>query len=51
VRKVQIYGKARPSPEDPKASPLPAQRLEQRAASLRRAFSQNDILTPVEIYL
>ncbi|MDR2941269.1 MAG: hypothetical protein LBV17_01575 [Treponema sp.] len=51
TRKVQIYGKARPAPEDPKASPLPAKYLEQRADSLRRAFSQNGILTPVEIYL
>jgi len=38
VRKVQIYGKARPSPGDPKARALPAARLELRAASLRAAL-------------
>jgi len=38
IRKVQIYGKARPSPDDPKATPLPVDRLECRAASLRLAF-------------
>lgn len=51
VRKAQIYGKARPAPEDPKASPLPAEYLERRADSLRRALSQNGLLTPVEIYI
>lgn len=39
IRKVQIYGKARPSPEDPKAEALPPERLEERAASLRRALA------------
>jgi len=38
IRKVQIYGKARPSPEDPMAEALPVEYLEARAASLRRAF-------------
>jgi histidinol dehydrogenase len=38
IRKIQIYGKARASPDDPKASPLPLAYLEQRAASLRRFF-------------
>ena len=51
IRKVQIYGKTRPAPEDPKASPLPAEYLEQRAASLRKAFSANNIDIPVEVYL
>ncbi len=50
VRKVQIYGKARPAPEDPKTSPLPVEYLERRADSLRHALSQNGLLTPVEIY-
>ena len=40
IRKVQIYGKARPSPEDPKASALPVEFLERRAASLRSAFAK-----------
>jgi len=51
IRKVQIYGKARPAPEDPLASALPASYLEERASSLRHAFAERDITTPVEIYL
>ena len=39
IRKVQIYGKARPSPDDPKAAPLPVGYLEERAASLREKFN------------
>jgi histidinol dehydrogenase len=35
IRKVQIYGKARPAPEDPKATALPDSYLEERADSLR----------------
>jgi histidinol dehydrogenase len=35
---VQIYGKARPSPGDPLASPLPPPVLEERAAALRAAL-------------
>jgi histidinol dehydrogenase len=50
IRKVQIYGKARPAPEDPKTTPLPVDYLEERAASLRRAFAEKGIITPVEIY-
>ena len=37
IRKVQIYGKARPSPDDPQTQPLPVSCLEDRAASLRMA--------------
>ena len=51
IRKVQIYGKARPAPEDPKAEALPAGYLEERAASLRRAFTEKGITTSVEMYL
>jgi histidinol dehydrogenase len=51
VRKVQIYGKARSSPEDPLASPLPGDYLEERAASLRMAFNERKISVPVEVYL
>jgi histidinol dehydrogenase len=50
IRKVQIYGKARPAPEDPKTQALPIEHLENRAASLRRAFTAKGILTPVEVY-
>jgi histidinol dehydrogenase len=45
IRKVQIYGKARPAPEDPKAEPLPIEYLENRATSLREIT-----MLPVEIY-
>jgi len=51
VRKVQLYGKARPAPEDPLASELPADYLNERAASLRKAFAAGNITTPVEVYL
>ena len=50
IRKVQLYGKARSAPEDPKASSLPPEYLEQRAASLRTVFSKNGITAPVEVY-
>ena len=39
IRKVQIYGKARPSPEDPKAEALPVEYLERRADSLREGLA------------
>jgi len=51
IRKVQIYGKARSAPEDPLASALPESHLEDRASSLRRAFVERNITTPVEVYL
>jgi len=54
IRKVQIYGKARPAPEDPKASALPVTYLEERAASLRAAFTaekgEKNRMPPVEVY-
>jgi histidinol dehydrogenase len=53
IRKVQIYGKARPAPEDPKALALPVKYLEERAVSLRAAlaaaFAENNI-PQVEVY-
>jgi len=51
IRKVQIYGKARPAPEDPTASPLPSESLEERAASLRCKFVERGISTPVDVYV
>jgi len=51
IRKVQLYGKARSAPEDPLASELPKSYLEERAASLRNAFTEKNISIPVEIYL
>jgi len=55
IRKVQIYGKARSAPEDPKAQALPVEYLEKRAASLRRAFEAANARTqipmpPVEVF-
>lgn len=40
IRRVHLYGKARPAPEDPKAEQLPASYLEARAAAARRALSE-----------
>jgi histidinol dehydrogenase len=51
IRKVQLYGKARSSPEDPKATPLPREYLEKRAASLRKKLSETANAPPVEVYL
>jgi histidinol dehydrogenase len=39
VRLFQLYGKARPAPEDPLSEALPAAYLETRAESLRRALA------------
>jgi histidinol dehydrogenase len=55
-QKVQIYGKARPSPLDPLTTPLPASFLESRAASLKKALEVADLrspsgeLLPVEVF-
>jgi histidinol dehydrogenase len=51
LRGVQLYGKARPAPEDPRAGRAPPAYLEERAASLRRVLSlagQGEI--PVTVY-
>ena len=53
LRLVQIYGKARPSPEDPLNTALPVTFLEERAASLRRALADSLITYTapnVEVY-
>jgi histidinol dehydrogenase len=39
IQGFQLYGKARPAPEDPLAESLPASYLEERAASLRTALA------------
>jgi len=49
IRKIQIYGKARPSPDDPKAQALPVAYLEERTASLKQALI-NATFIPVEVY-
>ena len=50
LRGVQIYGKARPAPEDPLAAALPAAFLEARAASLRIALASIGKDIPVGVY-
>jgi histidinol dehydrogenase len=55
IHKIQMYGKARPAPEDPKAQALPVEYLEERAASLRRAFAAANAraqipVPPVEVF-
>ena len=49
VRKVQLYGKARPAPEDPKSQPLPVSYLEERATSLRRVLNPSLPAPQVEV--
>jgi histidinol dehydrogenase len=46
LRKVQIYGKARPSPQDPLSEALPAAVLEARATSLRTALEAANLRLP-----
>jgi histidinol dehydrogenase len=50
LRGVQLYGKARPAPEDPLAQALPAATLEKRAELLRAALRGTGIALPVEVY-
>ena len=48
-RKIQIYGKARPSPDDPKAQELPVAYLEERATSLKQVLGGPSQI-PIEIF-
>jgi histidinol dehydrogenase len=50
LREVQIYGKARPAPEDPLAAALPTAFLEARAASLRAILAAAKKEIPVKVY-
>ena len=50
LRAVQIYGKARPAPEDPLAAALPAEFLEARAESLRAVLASAGKDVPVKVY-
>lgn len=49
VKKIQLYGKARPSP-DKSAEELPREYLEKRATSIRNKLEQAGIRTPVAVY-
>jgi len=51
IKKVQVYGKARAAPEDPLASELPAEYLENRAKSLQEKFGDGGIGIKVEVYV
>jgi histidinol dehydrogenase len=52
LKEIQLYGKARPSPEDPKTAPLPLAYLEGRAAALRRRLAGTGLNSPpVKIFL
>lgn len=51
IRKVQLYGKARPSPEDPKTTPLSREYLEKRADSLRKKLTEVKNAPPVVVYM
>ncbi|MDR3171033.1 MAG: hypothetical protein LBU17_05305 [Treponema sp.] len=46
IRDLQIYGKARPAPEDPLAAALPISYLESRAASIRTALERGGLQDP-----
>jgi histidinol dehydrogenase len=48
IRGVQLYGKARPAPEDPAAERLPATYLEERAAILKVALGRAAV--PVTVF-
>ncbi|MCL2070241.1 MAG: hypothetical protein FWH19_04570 [Treponema sp.] len=50
IREVQIYGKARPAPEDPLAAALPNAYLDARAASLKSALAAAGRDVPVGVY-
>jgi len=50
LRGVQIYGKARPAPEDPLAAALPKAFLDKRAALLRAALASAGKDVPVWVY-
>ncbi len=51
VRRVHLYGKARPAPEDPKAERLPLDFLEDRASAARAVLAEAGYPgVPVEVF-
>jgi histidinol dehydrogenase len=51
IRRVQIYGKARPAPEDPLAEALPEAVLEKRAAALQAVLrTATGAAIPIEVF-
>jgi histidinol dehydrogenase len=51
LRMIQLYGKARPAPQDPLATALPASYLEARALSLSKALEAAGLKLPVGVFL
>ncbi|MDR2446211.1 MAG: hypothetical protein LBD58_02805 [Treponema sp.] len=51
VRQFQLYGKARPSAEDPFAEAAPVSYLEKRAKTLQETLAHGGVEAPVSIYL
>jgi len=52
VRRVHLYGKARPAPEDPKAVQLPLECLETRAAAARSALVNANVHSvPIDVFV
>jgi histidinol dehydrogenase len=51
ISAVQLYGKARPAPEDPLAEAAPRQALMERADLLRKALEEAGMIVPVEVYV
>jgi histidinol dehydrogenase len=51
IKNIQIYGKARPAPTDPKAEKISNEILQERAKSLQENFRKNNLDIPVKVYL
>jgi histidinol dehydrogenase len=50
LQRVQIYGKARPSPEDPLTEALPRSCLEAQGLSLKNALERGGLHTEVQVF-
>jgi histidinol dehydrogenase len=50
ISRFQLYGKARPAPEDPLAEALPRSALDERAVALSAALASAGLAVPVETY-
>jgi histidinol dehydrogenase len=50
IRDLQLYGKARPAPEDPLTEALPPAYLEARAASLQRSLKEAGLNLLIQVF-
>jgi histidinol dehydrogenase len=50
IRDLQLYGKARPAPEDPLTEALPPAYLEARAASLQRSLKEAGLDLLIQVF-